>query len=429
MPEHEDEHYLRAVTELGDTRKIVAGCDIHSQSGIKLVASGVCIKSGLYERLVKHKLLPSLDKALSIENMLDPGGILDDVRELLESNGKLRAISDLIDRNFFERLILDAQIPAPLAFKLTVAREKYPEIYQHSLLLMVTGIYLAGCDGMSAREQMHVLMAALFHDIGLLHIDPRLLAPAHVMNDAERRHLYTHPLTGYLLLCEFPEIAGDIANAVLEHHERMDGGGYPRGLSGDRISRAGQILAIAELVAKAFDSDQPQVPWKKLEVMLKLNSKQYGQGLIGHLTVFREDNADGTAAGNGDPAHLIALVTLIAELFDNFSQHAPPARRDKIFDLAATRLAALRLELLEAGFDPYNPAEMTQRFMDEPECRSDYVPLLNEALWQFKSLVVEISRLWPKELEELESQAGTSERTWLNNMKRSLLSADMKQSG
>ena len=59
MHELQDEHYLRAVTELGDTCKIVAGCDIYSQSGIKLIAPGIHITSYLYERLVKHKFLPS----------------------------------------------------------------------------------------------------------------------------------------------------------------------------------------------------------------------------------------------------------------------------------------------------------------------------------------------------------------------------------
>lgn len=51
MNKLQDQHYLRAVTELGDTRKIVANCDIYSQGGIKLVASGIHITSDLYERI------------------------------------------------------------------------------------------------------------------------------------------------------------------------------------------------------------------------------------------------------------------------------------------------------------------------------------------------------------------------------------------
>src|SRR3990167_8548968 len=126
MHELQDEHYLRAVTELGDTRKIVADRDIYSQSGVKLVASGVHITSGLHERLVKHKFLQPLDMALSIENMLDPKAILQDVLDLIQTNDKLKKMADAIDKDYYyRRIILAIQLPAPLAFKLTVAREKY----------------------------------------------------------------------------------------------------------------------------------------------------------------------------------------------------------------------------------------------------------------------------------------------------------------
>jgi hypothetical protein len=289
---------------------------------------------------------------------------------------------------------------------------------------MVIGTYLARCDGMDAREQEWVSTAALFHDIGLLHIDPKLLAPSHLMSDAERGHLYAHPLTAYLLLCEFPEIPKKIADAVLEHHERMDGSGYPRGLRGEKISRYGQILAIAELAAKAFDSDHPKVPWKKMEVMFKLNSRQYGQKLIGHLNIFREKDTADVPSSTEDPAHLVAQVKLIAKLFEDVNHHSDPKCHDKIFDLASTRLAALKFELLDAGFDPHDPASLTQRFIDEPECISEYAPLLNEAIWQFKALVLEISRHWPEGAEKT-SPPEKPQHAWLNDLKQSLLAANL----
>lgn len=415
-----DEHYLRAVTELGDTRKIAATCDIYSQSGIKLVAAGIQVTSKLHERLVKHKLLPTLDKALSVENMLNSERILADVLELVECNATLGKVAHATTQtNSYRQIISDIRLPAPLAFKLTVAKEKFPRIYQHSLLLMVISVYLARCDGMSLHEEEWVAMAALFHDIGLLHIDPKLIEPTHVMSSAERQHLYAHPLTAYLLLSEFPELHRLIANAVLEHHERMDGSGYPRGLHGEKISRYGQILAVAELAAKAFDSDNPRVPWRKLDVMLKLNSRKYGQGLIGHLNIFRDDSAD-TPPSVKEPERLVEQVNLIAKLFEDFNRHSDPLCRDPIFDFAQTRLAELRLSLFEAGFDPCDPEGLIQMFMDDPECMAEYVPLLEEAVWQFKSLVLEISRQWPETIEKAEDEREKPGHAWLREMKSAL---------
>ncbi len=422
MSELSDKHYLRAVTELGDVRKIVANRDIYSQSGMKLVAAGVHITSGMYDRLVKHRLL-SFDNALSIDDMLDSEGILADLHALIGIDSLLKRMSDVINNGRLDRLILAIRLPATLAFKLTVAREKYRDIYQHSLSFLVIGVYLARCDAMNLREQTWVATAALFHDIGLIHIDPELLSPSHVMNNAERRHLYTHPLTAYLLLCEFPELPSQIADAVLEHHERMDGSGYPRGLPGDKISRYGQILAIAELAVKAFDSNYPKVPWEKLEVMLRLNSRQYGQGLIGYLNILRESNPADMPSSVEDPGPLVAQIQLVSKLFADFNQHSDPGQSDKIFDLAKTRLTALKLELFDAGFDPRDPAALTQLFTDDPECMTDYVPLLNETLWQFKTLLSEISRLWPERVDEKDRQLESP--VWLNEMTQSLLNADI----
>jgi hypothetical protein len=182
---------------------------------------------------------------------------------------------------------------------------------------------------------------------------------------------------------------------------------------------------VAELAAKAFDSNRQNVPWGKLEVILKLNFRQYGQDLIGHLNIFWENNAvEGTSSING-AEHLFARVQLIAELFDDFSHNSNHKRHDRITDLAQTRLAALRLELLEAGFDPRDPADLIQRFIGDPECMADYVPLLNEALWQFNALVFEIARHCPEGVEETENLSNRPELAWLNDMKRSLLAADL----
>ncbi|TAJ83670.1 MAG: HD domain-containing protein [Gallionellaceae bacterium] len=422
-----DEHYLRAVTGLGNTRKIVATCDIYSQSGIKLVAAGFHITSELYERLVMHKLLPPIDKALSVENMLNPERILADVLALLDHNDKLRMVGQVVNQgNSYHQIVTDIRLPSPLAFKLTVAKEQFPQIYQHSLLLMVISVYLARCDGKSLHEEEAVAIAALFHDIGLLHIDPRLLEPSHMMTPAERRHLYTHPLTAYLLLSEFPELPKLIANAVLEHHEMMDGSGYPRGLHGEKISRCGQILAVAELAAKAFDSDNPSVPWKKLEVMLKLNSRKYGPGLIGHLNILHTDVAQ-TSANENEPDRLVEQVKLIARLFDDFNHLADPQCNDPICDFAQTRLAELRLNLIGAGFDPRDPAGLIQMFMDDPGCMAGYEPILGEAIWQFKSLVLEISRQWAEEVEKSAAETDKTEHAWLNEMRLVLSAAELDE--
>jgi HD-GYP domain-containing protein (c-di-GMP phosphodiesterase class II) len=421
--EIKQEHYLKAVTELGDVRPIVTACDIYSQTGIKLLAEGIHISSKLYDHLIHHKLIPDLDHALKMEGMLDFTQIQADVLELIANNDKLAKVAPALHQTaLYQQLATNFPLPAPLAFKLTVAKEKFARIYKHSLLLMVLSVYLGRCDSLPLRDEEHLAIAALFHDIGLLHIDPAFLEPSHIMTSAERRHLYAHPLIAYLLLGEFPELPRTIADGVLEHHERMDGSGYPRGLHSENISRLGQILAVAELAAKAFDSADSKLPWKKLDVMLKLNSRKYGAGLIGHLNIFRENASDAHPNGQ-ETAQLVEQVNLVAKLFDEFNHHSGPANRDTVFHFAQTRLAELQLSLFEAGFDPRNPNALIQMIMDDPSCTAEYAPLLGEAIWQFNSLVLEISRQWPEPAEKLEHESANSEHPWLREMKMVLFAA------
>ena len=418
-----DPHYLKAVTDLSDTHKIVAGCDIHSQSGIKLVAAGIQITSRMYDHLVHHKLLPTLDRALSMENVLNSEQILADVIELLDRSDRLMIAAQVVSQqDSYNLIIQNIKLPTPLAFKLTVAKEKFPRIYQHSLLLMLVSVYITHCEGMGFQEKVGVAVAALFHDIGLLHIDPKLLEPSHVMSAVERRHLYAHPLSAHIMLCEFPEFPAFIANAVLEHHERMDGSGYPRGLHGKKISRYGQILAVAELVAKAFDADKHQVPWRKLDVMLKMNSKQYGEGLIGHLNIFRDDAAD-TQTEDNESEHVIEQVKLIAKLFSDFNDLSNPQSSSPIYEFAYDRLAELRLALFSAGVDPRNPESLIHMLMDDPACVSDFAPIIDETIWQFKSLLLEISRQWPEDTDSTGGKMHHPENAWLGQMKL-VLTAD-----
>lgn len=419
-----DEYYLRAVTELGDTRKIIANRDIYARNGMLLVASGVSITSRLYERLVQHVLLKPLDMSLSAEVTVNPETIWNDLQELIRQNPKLERMIDILDQGVsLHQTIHAIPIPAPLAFKLMVAREKFPAIYRRSLVILIISVYLARCDRMYPDDEIRIATAAVFHDIGLMHISPALLSPGHIMSSEERRHLYSHPLMAYLLLREFPELPNSIADVVLEHHESLDGRGYPRGLSGSKISRQGQILAVAEVSARAYESGTSAWTHQKLDVVLKLNAKQYGNGLIGYLRSVWDNNHVDAETDTVDHNEIVSQVVLIAKLFEEFDQHADVGRGNMIYDFVQTRLAELRVSLLDAGFNPNDPDELIQRFADDPGCMAGFAPLLEETIWQIRSIVRDIPQRWPDKIDGVISQTRKEEYAWISMMELLLMSA------
>lgn len=119
--------------------------------------------------------------------------------------------------------------------------------------MTLIALILAIKSRLPERDLANVAAAGMLHDIGELHIDPALLRPGHPLDPDAMRHVYAHPMTAYLILQTYPMFHPEISTAVFEHHERLDGSGYPRGLKGEEIGRLGQILMLAEAVNALFE--------------------------------------------------------------------------------------------------------------------------------------------------------------------------------
>jgi HD-GYP domain-containing protein (c-di-GMP phosphodiesterase class II) len=111
------------------------------------------------------------------------------------------------------------------------------------------------------------------------------------MNELEMTLMKTHPRAGYDILktIDFPWPVADI---VLQHHERLDGSGYPQGLSGDEISVEARILAVADVI-EAISSHRPYRASRGIEVALDHieteTGRLYDSEVVRHcLTLFRD---------------------------------------------------------------------------------------------------------------------------------------------
>lgn len=394
-----DSVYIKAVTELGDTQSVVTNREINSRTGIKLVNEGVRIDSTFYERLVQHKLVPALEQCLTVENAVSTRSLIEASEGLLNSDIRLGRLSAALTKKGTLRQVLSQlELVPPLAFKLTVAREKRPEIYEHSLRVMLISLYLGVASGMRVQELIALIAAALFHDLGVLHIDPDLFDRSHQLTEDERRHLYAHPLSAYIMLSEFPEYHPHVSTAVLEHHERMDGSGYPRGVVGDKISRLAQVLAVAEVVASRYDRADQEKAWAELEVMLKLNARQFGTGLVGPLAVLYrpEGEESGEAASQ---AVVRQQLDRVAQVFERWEQAYGPMQAGVpaggMLGFVNDSLASLKLALYDAGLNPRELEQALGGNETDPRGHAELLVLASETVWQVSMLIREVKRRWP----------------------------------
>jgi putative nucleotidyltransferase with HDIG domain len=97
-----------------------------------------------------------------------------------------------------------------------------------------------------AADKEKLRWAALVHDVGKMAVSPAILNKAGRPTDEEWRELRNHPAAAARMLAPLEPWLGEWLRAATEHHERVDGKGYPNGLRGDEISLAGRIVAVAD---------------------------------------------------------------------------------------------------------------------------------------------------------------------------------------
>ena len=136
-----------------------------------------------------------------------------------------------------------------------VVDAKSPWTYRHSDRACLIVMSLADALGAEAPLLRDLRRAALLHDIGKLAVSNRILDKPAALTPAEFAHVREHPVVTEQILARVPGCE-HLATMASAHHERLDGGGYPRGLSGDELTMPMRLLAIAD-VYEALTSDRP----------------------------------------------------------------------------------------------------------------------------------------------------------------------------
>lgn len=140
----------------------------------------------------------------------------------------------------------------------------------------VADLARAIADEMSlSRERIDGLrMAGVIHDIGKLTVPAEILSKPGKISKIELELIETHPQVGYDILKEI-EFPWPVARILFQHHERMDGSGYPSGISGEEILVEARILAVADVV-EAIASHRPYRPALGIEKALEEISRNRG---------------------------------------------------------------------------------------------------------------------------------------------------------
>ncbi len=125
----------------------------------------------------------------------------------------------------------------------------------HSVNVMALTLGFCFYSNFKMEKTRRLGLSALLHDVGKTEIPSTILKAPRKLTDHEFRIMKTHPTIGNVIIREKNKLGGDIAQGALEHHEKLDGSGYPKGTR--NISYVGQMLGIIDCYEALTNEDRP----------------------------------------------------------------------------------------------------------------------------------------------------------------------------
>jgi PAS domain S-box-containing protein/putative nucleotidyltransferase with HDIG domain len=195
---------------------------------------------------------------------------------MIEDNGQVSLtglLSDITERKRAEEKLGESFAKLEKTFEQTVeslsslTEMRDPYTAGHQVRVANLACKIASELGMSKEQVDAIRVSALIHDIGKIIIPPEILNKPGKLSVLERSFVETHARASYEILKKI-EFALPIAEIVLQHHEKLDGSGYPQGLSGDSILKEARVLTVADIV-EAMASHRPYRPALPLKVALE----------------------------------------------------------------------------------------------------------------------------------------------------------------
>lgn len=144
---------------------------------------------------------------------------------------------------------------------------------EHTRRVAMLAVVIGEQLGLSPARLRSLAIGGLLHDIGKLSVPEAILQKPSSLDDDEYAVIKLHPERGRELLSELGGFDDSVARLVLDHHERLDGSGYPRGLDGERLDLATRILAVCDVYDALVSPRVYRPAWPQEEALALLRDE------------------------------------------------------------------------------------------------------------------------------------------------------------
>lgn len=154
--------------------------------------------------------------------------------------------------------------------------------YQHSINVLVLSLMMSKTLDLSREDAKALGLAAIFHDIGKLKVSDKVLLKKEPLNKTEQMHYEEHCAIGAQLAMT-AGLSTDVCRLIFQHHELIDGSGYPKQLSGDDIDPLSRLLSLVNAydnLCNPMNIDLAKTPYEALGYLFTHKRNQYDQPIL-----------------------------------------------------------------------------------------------------------------------------------------------------
>ena len=272
-----------------------------------------------------------------------------------------------------EKLLSDDSV----TLHLMNGKSEFEDIYFHSLNVSILSMMIAKIKGYNSRQIKEIAFGALFHDIGKVKVPTAILRKNTPLTGPEKNYLKLHPKYGLDIANNIPDFPESALKIISEHHEKMDGSGYPNGLKKDEIDEFSQIVSVAN----AYDNlchtnivSEQKIPYTALSHLYKNCKHLYNNDNLNILIKFMGVYPPGTVVQlSNKMLGLVISVNASNILFPNvlLYDQTVPRTQAPILDLADKDIkiegAILPSRLPESVREYLNPRSRISYFFDSDD--------------------------------------------------------------
>lgn len=343
--------FLDAIVKASDNYDIIASQDIVDVRGINLWSKGRKINATLQQRLLERKLAKPIESCLYVEDGFNKAVLKEKIDAFFLSQSAL-AIALNPWRAIVSEQVNGIHIHPLVQLLLTTAQVARPPMIEHAVAGMVLAGAMVEASQGSIIDIKNAMLAGLLHDIGEIYIQPNYLDKKGQLTLEEYKHLAVHPRIAQILLATSTDYPIDIARAIGEHHERLDGSGYPASHQASKISPLGRILAIVEVVLGI--SKIKSAPLMRASFALRFIPGEFDPKYIGFIFDLANAAAESIAIVDGSKNmngldEVISRQKEILDLEISFYDCESSAILNQIILIAKSRLLRLQVGCNSVG--------------------------------------------------------------------------------